>query len=61
VTGPASTPRPDRPPSAASRRWAQGGPRDEAIADKRRKRRPRAPLTRAERQILAELLEDRRP
>jgi hypothetical protein len=60
VTGPASTPRPDREPSAPSRRWAQGGPRDDTIANKRRKRRPRQPLTPAEREILAELLKDRR-
>ena len=56
-----STPRPDRRPSAASRRWAQGGPRDDTIANKRHKRRPRAPLTPAERDLLAELLGDRRP
>jgi len=56
-----STPPPDRRPSAASRRWAQGGPRDNEIATKRRKHRPRAPLTPAERDLLAELLEDRRP
>jgi hypothetical protein len=61
VTGPAPTPRSDRALSAASRRWAQGGPRDDTIADKRRKQRPRQPLTPAERQILTELLEDRRP
>ena len=61
MTGPPTTPRPDRTPSAASRRWAQGSPRDDTIATKRRKHRPRAPLTPAERELLAELLQDRRP
>jgi hypothetical protein len=48
-------------PSAASRRWAQSGPRDEALAAQRRQRRPRAPLTPAERTVLDELLGDSQP
>ena len=48
-------------PSAASRRWAQGGPRDETIATKRRRHRARAPLTPAERTVLDELLGDSPP
>ncbi len=52
---------PEPGPSAASRRWAQGGPRDETIATKRRRHRPRAPLTPGERAVLDELLADGPP
>jgi len=60
MSGPSPT-QPDRNPSAASRRWAQGGPRDETIAMRRRRHRPSAPLTPVERAALDELLADGQP
>jgi hypothetical protein len=61
MTGPPATPQPNRTPPAASRRWGLGGARDETIAKQRHKHRPSQPRTPAERVVLAELLEDRRP
>jgi Resolvase, N terminal domain len=55
------TTQPERGPSAASRRSAQGGPHDQALATRRRQRRPTAPLTPAERGALDKLLGDGQP
>jgi hypothetical protein len=60
------TRRPDQPnrkrtPTEAQRRAFQGSRRDPEKAAKAKRDRTRAPLTPAEREVLAELLGERRP